>query len=42
MVAAGDSLPAATFMEVAYTAELDDPKACAGPPQKIDIQQAFK
>ena len=23
MVAAGDSLPAATFMEVAYTAELD-------------------
>lgn len=42
MVAVGDQLPAATLMEVPYTPELDDPKACAGPPQKIQTQEAFK
>jgi hypothetical protein len=42
MVAVGDSLPAGTFMEVAYTPELDDAKACPGPPQKIDVLKAFK
>lgn len=41
MVAVGDKVPAATLMEVPYTPELDDPKACAGAPQKIDIIKEF-
>lgn len=38
----GQQIPQATFVEVPYSPELDDPKICAGPPRKIDTREAFK
>ncbi|PWN36691.1 Redoxin [Meira miltonrushii] len=38
----GKEIPQATFAEVPYTPALDDPKACAGPPRKVQTHEAFK
>lgn len=38
----GQQIPNASFAEVPYTPELDDPRACAGRPLKVNTHEAFK